>query len=158
MILVPLFSYFKSIFIDLLFALLLDFSPQENFLLLWYSKEVTLSTANSTSCSFFLELELTKIQNEKHLKCYLVAKCIYYASIKSFVVEQDKSLPSYFLKTTWFNLLEKHPEPWFEDRSIFYIIGELYGQLAVCFGAGYMENIFVSGMNILREVQFFDLF
>eukprot|EP00111_Clytia_hemisphaerica_P018250 TCONS_00053942-protein len=99
------------------------------------------------------ELELTKIQTEKHRKCYLVAKCIYYARIKSSVTDQDKSLPSYFLKTTWFNLLEQHPVSWFEDRTIFDIIGELYGELAVCFGTGYMENIFISKMNILREVD-----
>jgi len=69
------------------------------------------------------------------------------------VADQDKSLPSYFLKTTWFNLLEQHPVSWFEDRSIFDVIGELYGELAVCFGTGYMENIFISKMNILREVD-----
>lgn len=99
------------------------------------------------------EIILSQSLTEFQRKCYLVAKCIYYTTIKK--IDGDK-FGSYFIKTIMFKILEKVQANFWENSSmegLVKVLERIFKELSDCFCEGKLTSLFTDEINLLEGID-----
>ena len=96
------------------------------------------------------EITLSKTFTLFQQKCYLVAKTVYYVTIKS--IDPDV-FGSYFIKTVMLKLMEKSPKPFWDNSSLSEVIKVLFEDLSSSFNEKRLGSFFIDEMNLLQGIS-----
>ena len=96
------------------------------------------------------EITLSKTFTLFQQKCYLVAKTVYYVTIKS--IDPDV-FGSYFIKTVMMKLMEKSPKSFWDNSSLSEVIKVLFENLSSSFEEKRLGSFFIDEMNLLQGIS-----
>ncbi|XP_066920056.1 uncharacterized protein [Clytia hemisphaerica] len=97
------------------------------------------------------EMILANTRNDKMDMSYLFLKSILYVYLKAFECD-DKTLPSYFAKTTLMWVCEQYPEKWWNEHSLFESVSVLLDQMRYFFEDEFLPHYFIQGLNLFDGV------
>ena len=93
------------------------------------------------------EMILANSRTDAMDMAYLILKSIIYRYYKCHDAE-EKTIPSYFAKTTMMLTCESHPEDWWTQRSVCECVVVLLEDLKTFFERGFLPHYFIYDLNL----------
>ena len=97
------------------------------------------------------EMILANTRNDRMDMSYLFLKSFLYVYLKAFEWE-EKTLPSYFAKTTMMWVCEQYPEKWWYEKSLHECVAVLLDQMRCFFEDEFLPHYFIQGLNLFDGV------